>query len=72
MQPQEIDNLCEVIFKAGKCVITALLYRLSAGGEIVHGLAVIKHFVAGLLKQLDKIRRLQWVNLHDFEIVNMA
>jgi hypothetical protein len=44
-QAKKIDNLSEMIFKADKCVITALLYRLPAGGVIRNGLAVIKHFI---------------------------
>lgn len=72
MQPQKIDNLCEMIVKADKCVITALLNRLAAGGVIRHSLALIKHFITRLLQQPDEIRGFERVNLHHFEIVNMA
>ena len=44
-------NLSEMIVKADKCVITALLYRLPARGVVMNGLAVIKHFIPGLLQQ---------------------
>ena len=61
-----------MIVKADKCVITALLYRLPARGVVMNGLAVSKHFIPGLLKQPESIRRFERVDLHDFEIVNMA
>ena len=50
-QAEKFDNLSEMIVKADKCVITALLYRLPARGVVMHGSAVIKHFIPGLLQQ---------------------
>ncbi|SAJ10604.1 Uncharacterised protein [Enterobacter cloacae] len=72
MQSKKIDNLGEMIFKARESMVTALFYSLAAGCVIRHCLAVIQHFISRLLQQPDKIGRFKRVDLHNFEIVNMA
>ena len=72
VQSKKIDNLGEMILKARESMVSALFYSLAAGGVIRHCLAVIQHFITRLLQQPDEIRRLERVDLHNFEIVNMA
>ncbi len=72
VQTKKIDDRVEIIFEARECVVAAFYDSLAAGSVVRHRLALIQHFISRLLQQPDQIRRFQRVNLHDFEIVNMA